>query len=87
MVTVWEGDCPSSVEEGWRAQAKARSFLSFRADGVVLFRVNQKSFSCMNHHPVCAFGAATPPGQEGQSPIPPVARQRSLALPSESLPR
>jgi len=32
-----------------------------------LFRIKKLFQSNLSHHPVCAFGAATPPGQEGQS--------------------
>jgi hypothetical protein len=31
-----------------------------------LFWIERFELSNLNHHPVCAFGAATPPGQEGQ---------------------
>jgi hypothetical protein len=32
-----------------------------------LFMIEGSYISNLNHHPVCAFGASTPPGQEGQS--------------------
>jgi len=32
-----------------------------------LFLIDRFCLSNLNHHPVCAFGAATPPGQEGRS--------------------
>jgi len=32
-----------------------------------LFMIEGFYLSNLNHHPVCAFGAATPPGQEGRS--------------------
>ena len=34
-----------------------------------LFMVEEFYLPNLNHHPVCAFGAATPPGQEGQSAL------------------
>jgi hypothetical protein len=42
-------------QEGWR-----------EAPGW-LFLIEEFCLSNLIHHPVCAFGAATPPGQEGRS--------------------
>jgi len=44
-------------QEGWR-----------EAPGW-LFLIEEFCLSKLNHHPVCAFGAATPPGQEGLSAL------------------
>jgi len=42
-------------QEGWR-----------EAPGWLL-QINEFFLLNFNHHPVCALGAATPPGQEGRS--------------------
>jgi hypothetical protein len=60
------GPSPLLARRGGRDIKKISRSLVWGADGVVVldrgFRI-----SSLNHHPVCTFGAATPPVQEGRS--------------------
>ena len=78
-------------QEGWtRHQEKYREASFDGADGVVV-QDQTEMFLNLNHHPVCAAsdashffltGAATPPGQEGQS----LASDLANELPTQDLP-
>jgi hypothetical protein len=53
-------------QEGWTRHQEKVAKLSIMERTGWWFWFDEFFRSNLSHHPVCAFGAATPPGQEGQ---------------------